>query len=102
MGNIPDRVSAPIIPTEHEPLDGKTYYWVGGIYRGAPLILGWEPTYERAEELGRKEMAGLPFEVYPLKYRGVDNATAVIKRQLLQKSDMNVVLNRVKRQGIDG
>ena len=109
MGEMPNRLAkAPLglasAAESNEAPDGKTiYYWVGGIYRGAPLILGWESTYERAEELGQREMRlkGVPFKVFPLRFRGTENASNVIRRQLLEQSDLDTVLSRVRRRPID-
>ena len=80
--------------------DSKVYYWVGGLHNGRPIILSaFGNTYDEAYAIGAKELhnRGIDFKVYPLKYRSVEKANAIIRRDLLsQGNDIEDVLSRAR------
>ena len=80
--------------------DSKIYYWVGGLHNGRPIILSaFGNSYDEAYAIGAKELnsRGIDFKVYPLKYRSVEKANAIIRRDLLSNgNDIEDVLSRAR------
>jgi len=75
--------------------NSKTYYYVGAIYNSEPVVLGRFYSWEQAIAVGKKKLP-CRFEIYPLNTADMRKATKIVKFDLLEKSNMGVVMNRAR------
>lgn len=79
---------------------GAEYWWVGAMHNGRPVVMGHWNTEEEAMQEGNKKLRNIPFHCYKLPYYGMDNATGIIRKKLLDETgNLESVLARVRRRG---